>query len=110
MLNLTSSSLTRTLRTEDGSVFGAPEMMPPDLRTILNDDYFAHRGFPNEISTADNLKQLVAQVVFDHVEFFSLKLSKGLDNYPTVTIKVKGDKKNNVSEEEYLKRFKVHYY
>ena len=61
-----------------------------DLRTILKDDCFAQRGFPDEISTADNLIKLVAQVVFDHVEFFSPKLNKGLDNYPTVTIKVKG--------------------
>lgn len=52
----------------------------------------------------------MAQVVFDHVEFLSPKLNKPLDNYPTVTIKVKEDKENNESEKDYLKRFRVHYY
>ena len=53
-----------------------------DLRIILQSKYFRHRGYANNISYADNLISLVAQIVFDHVECFSPKVLKGLDNYP----------------------------
>ncbi|KAF6230962.1 hypothetical protein HO173_010870 [Letharia columbiana] len=36
--------------------------------------------------------------------------NKDLDNYPTVTIKGKGDKEDTISEEDCMKRFKVHFY
>lgn len=36
--------------------------------------------------------------------------NKDLDNYPTVTIKGKGDKEDTISEEDCMKRFKFHFY
>ena len=35
---------------------------------------------------------------------------KGLDNYPMVTIKGKGDKDNNISTEDFMTRFQMHFY
>ena len=69
------------------------------LRIILQSEYFSHHGYANDISYTDNLISLIAQIVFDHIECFSPKALKGLNNYPTVTIKGKGDKANNISEE-----------
>ena len=90
---------------------GASRYMPQrDLRFILQLNISAIVTMRNNIIVADNLINLVAQTVFDHVDCFSPKASKGLDNYPTVTIKGIGDKENNVSEEEYLTRFNVQFY
>lgn len=90
---------------------GATRYAPKrDLRVVLQGDYFQPRNYSNNIVVADNLINLVAQIVFDHLEYFSPKALKGLDNYPTVTIKGKGDKENNISKEDYLTRFKVQFY
>ena len=90
---------------------GATRYTPKrDLRIILQTEYFPHRDYANNIIVADNLINLVAQIVVDPVDCFSPKASKGLDNYPTVTIKGMGDKENNVSEEKYLTRFNVRFY
>ena len=71
-----------------------------DLRFVLQWDYFRPRKYDNNIVVADNLIDLVAQIVFDHVEYFSPSALKGLDNYPTVTIKGKWDTENDISEED----------
>ena len=63
-----------------------------DLRIVFQSGYFRCRGYADNIIDADDLINLVARIVFDHVEYFSEKALKGLDNYPTVTIKGKGDK------------------
>ncbi len=90
---------------------GATRYTPKrDIRVILQTEYFSTRNYTNNIIVADNLINLVAQIVWDHVDCFSPKASKGLDNYPTVTIKGVGDKDNNISEEEYLNRFNMHFY
>ncbi len=90
---------------------GATRYTPKrDLRIILQTENFPHRDYANNIIVADNLINLVAQIVFDHIDCFSPKASKGLDNYPTVTIKGMGNKEKNVSGEEYLTRFNVRFY
>ncbi len=65
-------------------VQGASRYAPKrDLRDVLQSDYFRPRNYSNNNIVADNLINLVAQIVFDHVEFFSPKAMKSLDNYPT---------------------------
>ena len=54
---------------------GASRYAPKrDLRTILQSEYFRHRGYANNIIIADNLISLVTEIVFDHVEYFSPKV------------------------------------
>ena len=81
----------------------------PQIRTQERSTHYSRgRLFPlsqysNTAAAADNLINLVAQIVFDHVEYFSPKSSKGFDNYPTVTIKGKGDKEQKTSQDDYLR-------
>lgn len=84
------------------------------LRTNLHDEFPTHRDYPNELHVAENLIKVVAQTLFDHVVYFSVSGTKiwsrsdHLVNDPTSPshIKIKGDKENHISEEDYLKRFK----